>query len=130
MKRKRLLAGGIVVAVAAAVGTWVTLPEQDSCGNKLVQEERSPDGVRRALLFERSCGDRVPSFTHVSIIGPHDKKIDVGGNTFVTEGHPDSTSTRIRWSDSRTLVVATAARGSATRVEVWVKGVLVKYEDA
>jgi hypothetical protein len=129
MKRKRLLAGGMMVAVAAAVGTWVSVPESPPCGNKLVQEAQSPDGIRRALLFERSCGGALPTFTHVSIVGPHDKKIAVGGNTFVTEGRSDSTATRIRWSDPRTLIVATAARSSATRTEVWKKGVLVRYED-
>lgn len=128
MRRLCFSAGALLVVTALAV-IWIAFPLQQPCGNKVMQEAPSADGARQALLFERSCGGTPPFYTHVSILAPDDKGMEPGGNIFVAAGHPDNTATEIRWDGPRTLVVATKARQAARRMEIWKKGVLVKYED-
>lgn len=128
MRRHRLAISAVAI-LGALVLIWATLPLRQPCGNKVLVEAPSSDGARKALLFQRSCGASSDIYTHVSIVAPDDKKVAVGGNVFVAQGHPDRTATNIRWDGPRTLVVETGGRDAATRMEVWMKGVLVKYED-
>ncbi len=93
-----------------------------------MQEAVSPDGTYRAVVFQRDCGATTWFTTQVSIVRrwwwlPND-----AGNVFNAEGHPEETKTRIRWSDTATLVITTTARDSAHKAASDFHGIRVEYE--
>ncbi len=55
----------VPVLALLVTGTWFGV-ESALCENKLVREERSPNGKNRAVLFSRKCGSSPTAF-HLSI---------------------------------------------------------------
>jgi hypothetical protein len=98
------------------------------CANDIVQEALSPDGTRRAVVFQRDCGATTWFSTQVAIVGASNDLPDRPGNVFVADDHPDTTRTEVYWLDSVTLQVTTRALDGAHNAERNVRGVTVLYE--
>jgi len=56
----------------------------DGCSNTTVSELESPDGLHRAILFQRGCGATTGFSTQISIVAADDR-LSGGGNVFVAD---------------------------------------------
>jgi len=62
----------------------------DFCGSRIVREVPSPNGSKRAVLFERDCGATTSFSTQVSIISVGKKLSNENGNIFIADANHDS----------------------------------------
>jgi hypothetical protein len=68
------------------------------CGDEIVSEVRSPDGLWTAKRRERDCGATTPVYTHILLSGPGHTDELVMSIKYVP-------SLLITWKDNRTLVI-------------------------
>lgn len=134
-----MLVGALLLGAAAVIAIWrcwetlmlavlIAVGSMVLCQNEVMQETVSPDGWYRAVVFQRDCGATTWFTTQVSIVGHWGWLPNDAGNVFNAEGHPEETKTRIRWSDSATLVITTTARDSAHKAASDLHGIRVEYE--
>lgn len=133
MLKRFMIAGAILFGATALVISggviWIIVVELPSlCGNEVMQETASPDGTRRAIVFQRDCGATTGFSTQVSIIGASDDLPNEPGNTFIIDDHPSQRGVTLRWADDSTLVVVTSDRSGVHKAETEVSGVVVRYE--
>jgi hypothetical protein len=97
------LAIPLVIAVAAA---WVarSLLARAACSNQVRTERIAPDGAHLAVVFVRTCGDRAPASTHVSVLPAGHPLPDGGGNLLELEGE-HGVGTEWRAADELTVSV-------------------------
>ena len=127
MLRRFLIVGALSFGAAVLVIVWWIFTLPPLCGNEVIQEAVSPDGTRRAVLFQRDCGATTGFTTQISIIESSGELPNEGGNVFVTDGHPDQTRTELVWSDAMSLIIITMARDIASKAESQVDSVTVNY---
>lgn len=104
--RTALACLGSLVLLACAGAAWSVLRAfDDVCASRVVEEIRSPDGLRRALLFTRDCGATTSVSVHVSVIPFNHVLENEGGNLFIAtvEGTPMA---QARWLDNRTIEIS------------------------
>lgn len=107
----------------------------DSCTNTELTRLSSPDGLRSAVLFERSCGATSGFATHVSVLRKG-QRLSGGGNTFTADAKQGAVVTgswggpwaEIAWRSPTSLVVRHADGARTFRRETQVGGVRVDYE--
>lgn len=88
------------------------------CGNTILQDIPSPDGLQHAVIFSRDCGATTDFSTQVSILG-RTQPVSGAGNVFIiVDGQAvaprDSAATSdivATWIDSRTLEIQYDSRG-------------------
>lgn len=106
----------------------------DPCANTEIASALSPEGSRRAVLFERSCGATTGFSTQVSIVDPGERPKGPG-NAFVAdsdhglavEGAGGGVWADIRWLSDDHLLVRHAAGARIFKSEPEVSGVKVIY---
>ena len=125
------------VSVAAAAVGCVDLA--GGCGNQELTGLASPDGRRRAVVFERDCGATTGFTTQVSVLAAGVALPDRGGNVFSSAFGRDSTRgpvkggpgggpwVHVRWLATDTLEVRYDARATAFTREPSVAGVAVLF---
>jgi hypothetical protein len=123
-----IFAGGIAWMVWESTATGM-------CENTLVSSLRSPTGVSRAILFERSCGATTDFSTQISVIGEGESVVG-GGNVFVATTS-DSASivgewggpyAELEWIDDQILLISFDASAEVFLEEEEHDGVLVRYQ--
>jgi len=83
------------------------------CGNDIVQEVISPDGQKKAVIFQRDCGATTAFSTQISVL-PRQDSPSGSGNIFVADadhgavpvGPKGVMDIRVRWESDRKLVIA------------------------
>ena len=135
MLRRFLIVGSIFIGLAAAfLVPWrfilflAFIYFLALCANDVMQETASPDGTRRAVVFQRDCGATTWFTTQVAIVWGWSDLPNEPGNVFIADDHPETTKTEVRWLDSVTLLVTTKALDGAHKAERHVRGVTVTYE--
>ncbi len=123
------------VGLRAALGAPMLLAGcSDPCENTVVREIPSPDGRRRAVVFERSCGATTAFTTQISVLSPGASPRDAG-DVFTADtdhgrapparwGGPD---VRVRWLDARTLEVRHHPRARVFGKETRREDLRVRY---
>jgi len=110
----------------------------DPCGNQVVDEQLSPDGKHRVVLFQRDCGAVTDYSTQVSVLSAGQKLPDLAGNTFVAEvdrgkseqaargpwGGPD---VEVHWASANALRILYAPGSRLLTAEHLIEGVRVSY---
>ena len=100
MKRFLLLVAFLAVSVYGAYEVWHRLV---TCAPHVQADLLSPDGQRRAVLYNMDCAATSGLDSHVALIA--------AGDSFKAERHPPvvvldgSHDVRISWRDARTLLV-------------------------
>src|SRR6266436_2819762 len=85
----------------------------DPCGNVELKTINSPDGKRKAIIFQRDCGATTGFSSQVSLLHANDKLPREAGNTFIADrvdreapaypgGGPE---VNLQWSSERELIV-------------------------
>jgi hypothetical protein len=99
-----------------------------SCGNRLIHEDKSPDGTMVAALFERNCGATTPYSYHVSIRRKDDRfdPENMDARVFSVRKHRQID---VSWRNHKQLVVkrAVSANDIALERKVW-NGIFIDYE--
>jgi hypothetical protein len=127
MLRRFLIVGALFLGAGVLVVIWGILPLTPLCGNEVVQKAVSPDGTRRAVVFQRDCGATTGFSTQISIIGSSEDLPNEGGNVFIAAGHPRTTATDLHWRDATTLLITTAVLSEANLVERNLDGIAIEY---
>jgi hypothetical protein len=139
MLRRFMILGGLIFGVWGLAVLWaswdfivlgflILTGSLTPCANDIVQEALSPDGTRRAVVFQRDCGATTWFTTQVAIVWGANDLPDKPANVFIADDHPDTTRTEVYWLNSATLQVVTQALHGAHKAERHVGGVTVRYE--
>ena len=93
------------------------------CANDMFSETISPDGSRKAIVFERNCGATTSFYTQVSILDADSELGNNAGNILVIDGRPESAAVEVRWIDDRRVELSSPGRyGRLVDDKVWVGG--------
>src|SRR5215471_21743463 len=103
----------------------------DPCGNEIKIESVSPDGAKRAVVFERSCGATTPFSTHVSVLNAGEALPGSAGNVFDADGNHGAVKdviVTVRWVSTRQLVLRYPAGARVFVRNGEVNAVAIEYE--
>ena len=128
------LLGIFICGIALAA---CNLDGSDLCRNYELQTIYSPDGDRKAVVFQRDCGATTGFSTQVSILRSSEKLPNKGGNTFIADtdhgrapaGQGGGPEVRLRWVTEERVEVVYDKRARVFRAEETVDGVRIKYEE-
>ena len=137
--RAALLCGGALVVAVLVVGGgyWflTTAAFGSSCTNTELFTVASPDGERRVVVFERSCGATTPLSTQASLL-PAAKALDNGaGNLFSADtnhgaapsGPGGGPEVRVVWVSRAAIALAHHGRVRVFKSEASVADVEIQY---
>jgi hypothetical protein len=126
----------IIVVVGAGLLGAARLFTFDMCGNRVVAEIKSPDGMYKAIEFERDCGATTDFSTQVSVIQPN-KHLgsDSTGNAFAADSNHGIVPVNdagvldldIRWLSNNTLQIDYPAGARVFSQNHKVGGVSIQY---
>src|SRR5688572_33159899 len=91
----------VAVIVIAGGGVWASRVLAPSCDNEVINEVVSPDGLRKAVLFQRECGATTGFSSQISVIATNDRLRDSAGNVLVADG--GSAGYKLQWVGPQTL---------------------------
>jgi hypothetical protein len=108
----------------------------DPCGNEELETVASPDGKRKAVVFQRDCGATTGFSTQISLVQANDNLPKEAGNTFIADtdhgqapgGPGGGPKVNLQWTGERELTVKYDRRARVFRSEQSVEGVMVRYE--
>jgi hypothetical protein len=104
------------------------------CSNEVISDLKSPDGKRRAVVFQRNCGATMGFSTELSIVESGEEVTD-GGNVFAADsdhgqappGPGGGPAVVAVWAGADTLVVRHHPRARVFRSDSIHAGVRVRY---
>ena len=139
MKRSTKIAiGGMVLIVAALVVGYLALNRafNNACGNEILAESSSPDGSKKFVVFQRSCGATTGFSTQASLVAADATLGNESGNVFVADTDhglaPSGTwggpELRFRWTSLDHLVLQHHMVARVFKAEQRFKDVEIKYE--
>jgi hypothetical protein len=105
------------------------------CTNSVLNEVASPDGLQKAVLFDRGCGATTGHNLQISVVDARRSEGN-GGNALVADLGHDTTLTRseprflvrMAWVSPARLTVAYDPRLRIFRQDARVGGIEVHYE--
>jgi hypothetical protein len=103
----------------------------DLCENDIRTEVASPDGTKRAVIFERSCGATTPFSTHVSVLNRGEALPRSSGNVFVADdahGAVEAMNVRVRWVSAKHLLLSYPPAARIFAKNAFSTGVEIEYE--
>ncbi len=121
-----------LVVSAAVMWFWHSMPDtEDMCGNDIVSELPSPDGLRKVVVFERDCGATTGFSTQVSVLLANATLSNKEGNLFIADTDHDAAPSgpgggpgvRVVWENAQSIVLAHHAKARVFRAETEVEGV-------
>lgn len=107
----------------------------DACENEELQTISTPEGQRKAIIFQRDCGATTGFNTQISILQANEGLPNEGGNTFIADtdhgqaaSGPKGPELNVQWQNDAELIVKYDKRMRIYRCEQMVRGVRIKYE--
>lgn len=126
----------LTIAFASAAGGagLLLLFPPAPCGNDVLAEVPSPDGVHRAVVFQRDCGATTGFSTQVSVLETTER-LKGSGNVFIADtdhgrapaGPGGGPAIEVRWLAPDTLRVHYDARARVFARKQMAGGVVVAY---
>jgi hypothetical protein len=106
------------------------------CRNTIIDRQLSPDGLRKAVVFVRDCGETTGFNTHVSLLRSAENLGDEGGNTFVADKKKGQTKptywggpfVRVRWNSNETVLLSYDPNARVSKKENVVCETKVEYQ--
>lgn len=139
MLRVVLWSAGVLIVLLIAATVLSTLAiwkmAEGMCDNTPIAEYPSPEGRRRVLVFERSCGATTGFSTQASLLDA-DEELDSGsGNLFIADtdhgaapsGPGGGPELSVEWKDERSLVLVHDSRVRVFKSEQRMDGIHVSY---
>jgi len=127
------LLGLEVLAIAA-----LSLVHPEMCDNKVISESRSPDGVKRIVVFERDCGATSSSSTQVSLLPADTPLPNKAGNLLVADtdhgaapaGPGGGPSVSVIWGGPQYVLLTYHPKARVFKAEKELDGVTVRHDTA
>jgi hypothetical protein len=133
-QRPLLIAGFAIAAVLAGIVWLASSSLETPCDNTVISELPSPDGSRKAVLFERSCGATTGFSSQVSILKPHETASTSGNALIVDTDHGAAPAGRwggppidMQWTGARELLLSYDARTRVFEQKSKVGDVAIRY---
>jgi hypothetical protein len=131
------IVGAFVLAtlLLAFAVVWF-LHDSPSCGNDSLVQLPSPDGLHKAVVFQRDCGATTDFSTQVSVLRASSSLGDASGNAFSSDtnhgaapsGAGGGPETKVRWLSPTELAISHHKLARVFLAESRVDGVLITYE--
>ncbi|SMF67222.1 hypothetical protein SAMN02745866_04297 [Alteromonadaceae bacterium Bs31] len=119
-KKIAISLGVLVIGVPLAIAGLFIYATSDMCRNEVYSQVVSPDGKRKAVVFQRDCGATTGFSTQISIIDSSDDLKNESGNIYVIDGHPKNVSPGLKWLSNTELNVERSLNGSEYKAEsIW-----------
>ena len=124
----------IVIVVGFGVFVYVTL--SDMCGNEILAQSVSPDGIRKLAVFQRDCGATMGFSTQASLLAVDSTLPNQGGNVFAADtdhgiaasGAGGGPELRARWEAPNQLVLQHHVKARVFKAERSLRGTDITYE--
>lgn len=132
----RILIVLALIVSAAVMWFWHSmLDTEDMCGNDIVAELHSPDGLRKVVVFERDCGATTGFSTQVSVLSVNTPLPNQGGNLFVADtdhgaapsGPGGGPGVKVVWESAQSVVLTHHPKARVFTAETEVEGVRARY---
>jgi hypothetical protein len=131
--------GGIgLIVIVLVVGYQMILNRafNNGCGNEILAQSVSPDGSKKFVVFQRSCGATTGFSTQASLISADATLADEPGNVFVADtdhgvapsGTGGGPELRSHWAAPDHLVLQHHMAARVFKAEQRFKNVEIKYE--
>jgi len=105
------------------------------CRNEILSEVQSPNGLLKAIVFQRDCGATTGFFTDVSILGQSEDLPNETGNVFtVDDDHGMATSGQsrgprvlVRWLSNNEIEISTEPNARVFLKEISYRSVMIRH---
>ncbi len=94
------------------------------CQNEIIESHPSPDGAKKAVVFQRGCGATVGFNTQVSILAAEADTPDKA-NVLVMNG---KVPLRIQWKSDSSISISELPSKEIFKQETEAEGVQITYE--
>lgn len=127
---------GVAACLVGALGVGLYLLPDAMCANEPLGEALSPDGARKAVVFQRDCGATTGFSTQVSVIASSSTLDNSSGNVFVADtdrgGAPAGPGggpwVSVHWRAPDQLLVRHHANARVFKAELQFRAVHIRYE--
>jgi len=116
-KKIAISLGVLVIGIPLAIAGLFIYAASDMCGNEVYSQVVSPDGERKAVVFQRDCGATTGFSTQISIIDSSDDLKNESGNIYIIDGHPKNVSPGLKWLSNTELKIERKLNGSEHKAE-------------
>lgn len=120
---------GFLTLAAVVVGLTAMVFETmlgNICGNETLQQSYSPNGLYKAVVFERDCGATTGFSTQVSILPVGEELSDSdAGNTLICSDDFGRQEIKIEWEGSRCLKLFYSERACDLSKEAGQTGISI-----
>lgn len=107
----------------------------DGCDNTVIQENTSPSGEIKAVMFRRDCGATTGFSTQISVIAKNEE-LTGGGNAFIADDDHGTAYTgdwggpwaETLWTEPDRLIIRYAEKSRIFEREGKVSGVRIIYQ--
>jgi hypothetical protein len=125
-----------VWAIAWFAAMWLGL--RGMCGNTAVSEAPSPDGLMKAVVFERDCGATTSASTQVSILARSTPLPNTSGNAFIADtehgaappGPGGGPKAKLVWLNSHSLGITYHEHARISLARESVGGISIHYSSS
>lgn len=113
----------------------IVITSCDPCDNRILQEEPSPTGMQKAVVFQRQCGILGGTSTQVSVL-PNSAQPFAGGNIFGADANVDppletpdgGLPITVKWVGEQELQIAYDARMRVFQSEKALGNITITYD--
>ena len=134
-RRWGLWIGAIVTLAVIAILARYRHTLAAACGNEILAEIPSPDGLKRVVVFERDCGATTGISTQASLLATGTALPNESGNLLVADaahgaapaGRGGEPKVEVVWANSHSLVVKTHPQARVFKARKNLDGVQVAY---
>jgi hypothetical protein len=106
-----------------------------NCENSPLHESLSPDGARKIVVFERSCGATTDFSTQASLLKSDQALPPAAGNLYIADTNHGTASSgpgggpalKIRWKSPRAVILTSAAGARVFLARQRIEDVQVEY---
>jgi hypothetical protein len=127
---------GVAACLVVALGVGLYSLADSMCANEPLGEALSPDGARKAVVFQRDCGATTGFSTQVSVIASSSTLGNSSGNVFVADADHGSAPAgpgggpwvSVHWLAADQLVVRHHPATRVFKAAPQVRAVHIRYE--
>lgn len=106
------------------------------CGNSIIEEVLSPNGINKLIVFERNCGATTGFSTQVSVMNSEGMLPNEGGNLFIADtdhgkapsGPGGGPKVEVTWRNDNLVIIKHHNNARIHKSESKLKNVNVSHE--
>ena len=134
--RVTAIAAGVLGLLAVlALGLLSRVHWEFDCENTPLRESLSPDGTRKIVVFERSCGATTGFSTHASLLKSDQALPSAAGNLYIADTNHGAAlsdpgggpALGIQWRTPRSVILTSAAGARVFLARQQIEDVHVEY---